>query len=88
MINKLGNALVNIGVKKGDRVAIYLPNSPEYIFTYFAVAKIGAIASPFNILFKTREISYIVNDSKASVLVGFSDETEQNVRKESHLLTR
>jgi long-chain acyl-CoA synthetase len=79
IVNKLGNALVNMGVKKGDRVAIYLPNSPEYIFTYFAVARIGAIANPFNILFKTREISYIVNDSKASVLVGFSGETEQNV---------
>ncbi|MCL6477445.1 MAG: long-chain fatty acid--CoA ligase [Peptococcaceae bacterium] len=79
IVNKLSNALVNMGVKKGDRVAIYLPNSPEYIFTYFAAARIGAIASPFNIIFKTGEIAYILNNSRAKILVGASEEIEQNV---------
>ncbi|AGL02042.1 class I adenylate-forming enzyme family protein [Desulfoscipio gibsoniae] len=79
IINQLGNALINIGVGKGDRVAIYLPNSPEFLFTYFAVTKIGAIASPFNILFKTNEISYILNNSRAKVLVGASAEIEENL---------
>lgn len=79
IINKLGNALLSLGVTKGDRVAIYLPNSPEYIFTYFAIVRIGAIATPFNILFRTGEISYILNNSRAKVLVGASAETEQNV---------
>ncbi|MCL6638261.1 MAG: long-chain-fatty-acid--CoA ligase [Firmicutes bacterium] len=79
IVNKLSNALTELGVKKGDRVAIYLPNSPEYIFTFFAVARIGAIASPFNILFKSGEISYILNNSRAKVLVGLAEETKQNV---------
>ncbi|AGL02043.1 class I adenylate-forming enzyme family protein [Desulfoscipio gibsoniae] len=81
IINQLGNALVEIGVNKGDRVAIYLPNSPEFLFTYFAVAKIGAVATPFNILFKTAEITYILNNSRAKVLVGSGDEIDQNLIK-------
>ncbi|MCL6478587.1 MAG: long-chain-fatty-acid--CoA ligase [Peptococcaceae bacterium] len=79
IVNRLSNALVKMGVRKGDRVAIYLPNSPEYLFTYFAVARIGAIANPFNILFKTGEILYILNNSRAKVLVGSSEETKENV---------
>lgn len=79
IVNKLSNALVNMGVQKGDRVAIYLANSPEYLFAYFAVARIGAVATPFNILFKTGEISYILKNSRARFLIGSSDETMQNV---------
>jgi long-chain acyl-CoA synthetase len=81
IINKLGNALSNLGVKKGDVVAIYLPNSPEFLFTYFAAARIGAIVTPFNILFRTGEISYILNNSRAKVLVSSSAETEQYIIK-------
>jgi len=77
LVNKVGNALKKLGVKKGDRVAVYLPNSPEYLFAYFGIARIGAVAAPFNILFRTREITYILNNSRAKVLIGSSGETEQ-----------
>ncbi len=79
IVNKVSNALVNIGVKKGDRVAIYLPNSPEYLFAYFGAVKIGASVTPFNILYKTSEISYILNNSRAMVLIGSATEIEQNL---------
>ena len=79
IVNKLSNGLVSMGVQKGDRVAIYLPNSPEYLFTYFALARIGAIASPFNILFKAGEITYILNNNRAKLLVGASEEVKQHV---------
>ena len=36
-VNKLANALLKVGVKNGDKVAVYLPNSPEYIFSYLAI---------------------------------------------------
>ena len=62
-INRLGNALRNLGIKKGDRVALYLPNSPEYLISYFAIARIGAVAVPFNIMYKSAEITYIINNS-------------------------
>jgi long-chain acyl-CoA synthetase len=79
MINKLGHALTYMGVTKGDIVALYLPNCPEFIATYFAATKIGAIILPFNIVFKSQEITYILNDSGARVLVGASEQIENNV---------
>lgn len=78
-INKLGNALRRLGVQKGDRVAIYLPNSPEFLIAYFAIIRISAIAVPFNIMYKTTEITYIVNDSEAGVMIAASKEAEENV---------
>lgn len=77
IISSVANALTKMGVKKGDVVSIYLPNSPEFIFTYFAAARIGAIALPFNILFRTEEIHYILNNSRAKVLVGSSLQIEK-----------
>lgn len=85
LINKFGNALKDIGVTKGDIVALYLPNCPEFIFTYFAATKIGAVVLPFNVVFKTGEISYIINNSEARVLVGSAIEVEQYIIKEKEL---
>lgn len=79
LTNRCAHALVDLGVKKGDRVAVYLPNSPEFLITFFAVAKIGAVITPFNILFKSGEISYILNNSRAEILVGASKEVQANL---------
>ena len=54
--NALGAALVDIGVKEGDRVAICLPNCPQFLVAEFATWKIGAIASPFNPTYSEREM--------------------------------
>ncbi|HEX3032024.1 MAG TPA: AMP-binding protein [Bacillota bacterium] len=78
-VNKLGTALKSLGIEQGEMVAIYLPNSPEFLLTYFALNRIGAVTVPFNILFKTREIAHIINDSKARVLIGSADEVESYV---------
>lgn len=76
IVNKLGNALKYLGVRRGDVVALYLPNSPEFLFAYFAATRIGAVALPFNILFRTEEIAYILENSRARILVGQSFEVE------------
>ncbi|MCK4362835.1 MAG: AMP-binding protein, partial [Dehalococcoidia bacterium] len=41
--NKLANALLEMGVKKGDRVALLMPNCPQFVISYYAVLKVGAI---------------------------------------------
>lgn len=74
-INRLGNALLRLGVQKGDRVGIYLPNSPEFLISYFAITRIGAVATPFNIMYRTSEITYILNNSRAKLLIGAVQET-------------
>ncbi len=79
MVKRMGNSLLELGVKKGDRVAIYLPNSLEYLITYFAVAGIGATSVPFNIMYKAAEINYIVNNAEACVMVAAIKEAKENV---------
>ncbi|MCG9967238.1 long-chain-fatty-acid--CoA ligase [Pelotomaculum terephthalicicum JT] len=79
LINRLGNGLINLGVQKGDRVGIYLPNGPEWLIAFFGAMKIGAVALPFNILYKTGEISYILSNSRAKVVIGASPEVKQNI---------
>ncbi|HMK37290.1 MAG TPA: AMP-binding protein [Desulfomonilaceae bacterium] len=78
-VNAMANALGSLGIKKGDRVAIYLPNIPEFIIAFFAGSKIGAICVPFNTMLKKLEIEYILNHSEARVVIGMASETEQNI---------
>ncbi|MBI5249357.1 MAG: long-chain fatty acid--CoA ligase [Desulfomonile tiedjei] len=67
--NRTANALVNVGVKEGDRVSILLMNSAEYIELFFAIAKIGAVCVPLNIRLVADELTYIIKDSGAQTLV-------------------
>ncbi|HHT46519.1 MAG TPA: acyl--CoA ligase [Firmicutes bacterium] len=78
-INCLGSALLQLGVKKGDRVALYLPNSPEYLISYFAVTRIGAVVVPLNIMYKSTEIKYIINNSRASIFIAPAKEVRENI---------
>lgn len=83
--------LSSIGIGEGDRVALYLPNCPEFIVSYFAILKIGAIAVPFNIFYKSHEIKHILKNSGAKAVIGADGELSQNlipVRRElADLLT-
>ena len=65
----LASFLVAKGVKEGDKVALFLRNSPEFIYSTFAASKIGAILVPVNTFLKEEELSYILRDSGASVLI-------------------
>lgn len=67
-INKAANFLIKHGVKKGDRVAIYLPNSPEYIFSYFAVFTLGAVAVPLDARLTPDELVGVLHHSEASFI--------------------
>jgi acyl-CoA synthetase (AMP-forming)/AMP-acid ligase II len=61
---KIASALFDLGIRKGDRVAILSTNCIEYLELYFAVPIIGAILVPINHRYKDREILYIVNDAE------------------------
>jgi long-chain acyl-CoA synthetase len=67
--DKLAGFLAQQGVKKGDKVALFLRNSPEFIYTIFAISKLGAIVVPINTFLKEEELTYILEDSGSSVLV-------------------
>jgi len=66
--NRLANALLNLGVKKGDRVAILQVNCNQYLETYYAMAKIGAIMVPLNFRAKQDELTYMLVNAEAVAL--------------------
>ncbi|MFC2020534.1 class I adenylate-forming enzyme family protein [Chloroflexota bacterium] len=67
--NRLGSALLGLGVQKGDRVAILQVNTNQCLETYFAVAKIGAIYVPLNFRARGNELTYMLNSSEANTLL-------------------
>ncbi|MFC1932492.1 class I adenylate-forming enzyme family protein [Chloroflexota bacterium] len=67
-VNRLGNALSNLGIQKGDRVAMLQVNTSQCAEVYFAVAKIGAIYVPLNFRAKGNELTYMLNSAEASTL--------------------
>jgi long-chain acyl-CoA synthetase len=69
LVNCTANALRGLGVGKGDRVALFLPNIPEFAIAYLGVLKIGAIAVSLNVMLKSAEVSYILNDCTAKAIV-------------------
>jgi long-chain acyl-CoA synthetase len=71
-VDRLAGALQKLGVKKGDRVAIHLPNCPQFPIAYYAVLRIGAIAVPCNPVYTAREMRHQVRDSGAEVIITLS----------------
>jgi len=67
--DKLAAYLSEQGVKEGDRVALFLRNSAEFIYAIFAVSKLGATLVPINTFLKSEELSYILEDSGSTVLI-------------------
>lgn len=68
-VNKFARALGELGVKKGDRVAIMLPNCPQAVISYYGALRAGAIVVETNPLYVERELAYQFNDSGAKTLV-------------------
>jgi long-chain acyl-CoA synthetase len=68
-IERAANGLAARGIAHGDRVAILLPNIPQFVIAYYAVQRIGAVVVPINVLYKAEEIAYVLNDSEAKALI-------------------
>ncbi len=67
-VNRLANALQSLGVQRGTAVAVMAVNSPQYVETYYACAKLGATFVPLNYRAKREELDYMVNASEAQLL--------------------
>jgi long-chain acyl-CoA synthetase len=67
--DKVANALIKMGVGDGDRVAMLLPNSIEFVILFFGIIKIGAIAVPLDTKYKVGELVSLLDDSQPKVLV-------------------
>jgi acyl-coenzyme A synthetase/AMP-(fatty) acid ligase len=68
-VNRVANTFKKMGIEKGDMAAIMLPNSPEFLYTWFGLNKIGAIEVPINSGFQKQEIEYILQHSESKAIV-------------------
>ena len=83
--NRVANALVELGIGHGDKVALLCPNLPCFPAVYYGIMKAGAVVVPLSVLFKPREIAYHLTDSDAKAVFVFEDVPDlpmaQNVKE-------
>ena len=84
---RFANFLNSVGVKKGDKVVLFMQNCPQYIIAHYGAQKLGAIIGPASPMFKEWELEYEVNDLGAKVIVTTDDlyPIVENIRGKSSL---
>jgi crotonobetaine/carnitine-CoA ligase len=69
LASRFARGLLGLGVEKGDKIVVIFPNSIEFLYIWFGIMKIGAVAVPLNTALKGPLLSYQINDSDAKVAV-------------------
>ncbi|GAG32671.1 unnamed protein product, partial [marine sediment metagenome] len=84
---RLATALVNLGVKKGDVVALMLPNMPQFPFSFYGVQKAGGIVTACSVLHTEHELAYQLNDSGAEIIIAWDTQLEKinNIKDRTRL---
>ena len=75
-VDTLARFLELSGIERGDRVAIFMQNAPEFVVSLFAITKIGAVAVPVNTFLKSDEVAYILNDCGAKMLLASAEQAK------------
>ena len=85
MTDSLAAGLSKMGVKKGDRVGIFMPNTPQFVMAFYAILKIGAVVVATSPLYGPREIEHQANDSGMKVMLVMSNfyNTVKSVQKKT-----
>lgn len=68
MVDRIARGLSELGVRKGVRVGLFMPNCPQYIMAYYATLKVGATVVNFNPLYSQKEITHQINDAEVAVI--------------------
>jgi benzoate-CoA ligase family protein len=69
MANRVGNGLLRLGLQRGERVLLVLPDVPEFVAAYFGVLKIGAVAVPTSTALRATDYAYFLEESEARVTI-------------------
>lgn len=73
LTDRLAAGLAEMGIKKGDRVGLFMPNTPQFVMAYFAVLKIGGVVVATNPLYSPREIEHQINDAGVEIMLVMSN---------------
>ena len=87
LVERFATSLHSLGIKKGDRVALILPNCPQSIISYYALLKLGAIIVQTNPMYVERELQYQLNDSgtETVILLDFIYPRIKRIKKDTKL---
>ena len=77
---RVAGALLALGLEQGDKVAVQLPNLPQFLFSYFGILKAGLVMVPLNPLLKAPEVAYHLTDSDAKLLITFEMFADEAVK--------
>ncbi|MCM8770416.1 MAG: long-chain fatty acid--CoA ligase [Candidatus Omnitrophica bacterium] len=69
LTDEIAAGLLNLGIKKQDKIAVFLDNCPEFVISYYAILKAGAVVVPINYMFKIEEAKYILEDCGAVCII-------------------
>lgn len=69
LANRVANGLKGLGIKRGERVALFLPNIPEFVTSYLGILKIGAVAVSLSAMLKKDEVRFILSDCEAVAII-------------------
>jgi long-chain acyl-CoA synthetase len=69
LVDQFATALADLGVAKGDTVALHLLNCPQYVIAYFAVLKLGAVVTPISPVYTSKEVKHQLSDSGARIVI-------------------
>lgn len=86
-VNKAGNALIDLGCSKGDRVLMVVKDSAEFYYLFWGAIKAGIIPVPLNTLLRAKDYSYMIEDSEATAIIfspEYTSEVEQALEKSKH----
>src|ERR671922_1331384 len=85
--DRFAHALLKLGLERGDRVALVLPNCPQFLITFYGALKAGAVVTAVNPLYTPRELQYQLHDAEAETLVTLSKfyPTVEGVRRRTAL---
>ncbi|MDO8723092.1 MAG: AMP-binding protein [Syntrophales bacterium] len=88
--NRFAQGLLKLGIKKGDKVVIIMPNCPEIIYAWFGIAKMGVVEVPLNTAHRGETLKYMINNAEAETIIiakpfldriGFIEEELENIKR-------
>ncbi|MCX5850379.1 MAG: AMP-binding protein [Deltaproteobacteria bacterium] len=86
-VNAVAGLMKQSGVGKGDKVALMLPNIPEFVYCYFGALKIGAVVVPLNTLSTPSELTYLLNNSDSKLLITQTSQVKKYQDAQNQLLS-
>ena len=77
LVNRFANALIALGLQKGDRVAIHLPNCPQFVIAYYGTLRAGGVVAAHSPLYTEAELEHQLNDSGSTLIVTLTSTYER-----------